>query len=234
MSNSLRMKLLNFDRLPKLFSGDITNIQWKYEQPNWLLDDIIFTILFEVNKRLFCITANKNNLIEILKRTHIVGPLQEIEVDVSGCFLKSSQPLLWKDFFRLYFNLQHAEMVIRNSIRVDKFYKTVNLKSWNYFESPFNDDDRDDIFDNIQTLTIKYFLDDILFKYEIEKFDLMSILSRSNLVNFTLYHSLKAYTEGAYNNKGEWVDWQTYFNREFTDVSAMTVLKEFMLCGCHK
>lgn len=77
-------------------------------------------------------------------------------------------------------------------------------------------------------------MDDQPFSYKIEKFDLMSILSRSNLAQSTLYNNLRAFTEGVYNNKGEWVDWRTYFNNEFTEISAMVVLKEYLLRGRFK
>lgn len=103
------MKQLNFDRLPIQPGGKIVNIQWKYEQPNWLIGNIIFTILFEINNRLFYIAADKTNLVELLTKTNVVGFFQKIQVDVSGCFLKDFQPLLWKDFFLLYFSNENAE-----------------------------------------------------------------------------------------------------------------------------
>jgi hypothetical protein len=221
---------LNFDILSKQFTGNIPNIRWKYEQPSWL-NDIIFTILFEVDNRLFYIRANKSNLIEILTKTHIVGPLQDFKVDVSGCFLKNMQPLLWKDFFCTYFNNESAETVVRGCISLNMYYSVVNLISWNYYESPFNDWDRDNIFDNIQTLSIKYYLDDKAFTYKVEKFDLETVLGRSNLVQSTLYPNLRALTEGVYNNKGKWVNWQTFFNNEFSEVSAVSVLKEYLSRG---
>lgn len=220
---------LNFERLPRKLDQKIVDVQWKYDEPPW--GNIIFTILFEVNNRLFYITADKTNLVELFKETNIVGFFQDIDVDVSGCFLKESQPLLWKDFFRLYFNKRSAEKIVQSCINLNKYYTTVNFKSWRYSETPSQFWDDDDILNNEQTLSIKYFLDEKLFNYKIGVFNMMSELSLLNLVQSTWYHDFEAHAKGVYNNKGEWVSWQTYFDNEFNDFSAVVVLKKYLLRG---
>ena len=93
------MNKISFDRIPRNYNKDIVNIKWKYSQTTLGKQDVNFTIFFELENRLFRIRADKINLIELLINSNIVGLFQEIQVDVSGCFLRNGQPLLWSEVF---------------------------------------------------------------------------------------------------------------------------------------